>query len=101
MADSAQRAWLETLDPEVRLEAEAEIAFYDNEDLWEFEEVVDDDWKPDPEGGLNLLVGFDAEERRLIFEAFDCQTDFASLMKGMLLERVRTGLSNGVSLERL
>ena len=101
MADSAQQAWLDTLDPEVRLEAEAEIAFYDNEDLWDSEVVVDEDWKPDPEGGLNLLVGFDAEELRLIFEAFDCQTDFASLMKGMLLERVRTGLSNGVSLERL
>ncbi len=50
-ARTRHREWLESLDPDVRVEVEAEIAFYKNEDLWEFEEVDDndDDWAPPAE----------------------------------------------------
>ena len=45
------REWLESLEPHVRAEVEAEIAYYKNGDLWEFEEVDDDDddWAPPAE----------------------------------------------------
>ena len=93
MPDDSQRAWLATLDPAVRLRAEAEIAFYDNEDLWEFEEVIDDDWEPDPESGIGLLVAFNAEELELIADGLGRKADLALLMKEMLLERVRASLT--------
>lgn len=93
MPDDSQRVWLATLDPAVRLRAEAEIAFYDNEDLWEFEEVIDDDWEPDPEGGIGLLVDFNAEELELIAEGLGRKADLTLLMKEMLLERVRASLT--------
>jgi hypothetical protein len=47
-ADHEQRAWLESLKPDVRRLVEDEIALYDDEDLWEFEEVEDDDWESSP-----------------------------------------------------
>lgn len=90
--DNSHEAWLATLDPEVRLHAEAEIAFYNNEDLWEWETVEDDAWEPDPEGGMGLIVDFEAEEIQLLLEAFGRGTDFASLMKLMLLGRMQVGL---------
>lgn len=93
MPDDSQRAWLATLDPAVRLQAEAEIAFYDNEDLWEFEEVIDDDWEPDPEPGIGSLVAFNAEELELIADGLGRKADLALLMKEMLLERVRASLT--------
>ena len=40
---SRNQEWLESLDSDVRAEVEAEIAFYKNEDLWEFEAVDDND----------------------------------------------------------
>lgn len=45
------REWLESLEPHVRAEVEAEIAYYKNGDLWEFEEVDDEDdgWAPSAE----------------------------------------------------
>lgn len=93
MPDDSQRAWLATLDPAVRLQAEAEIAFYDNEDLWEFEEVIDEDWEPNPDSGMGLLVDFNAEDLELLFEGLGRKSDFALLMKTMLLEHVQAGLS--------
>ena len=93
MPDSSHQTWLAVLDPEVRLLAEAEIAFYDNEDLWEWE-VVDDDWKPDLKGGMGLIVDFNADEVRVMIEAFGCDADFASMMKEMLIGRLQAGFRN-------
>ena len=88
VADSSHESWLATLKPDVRLQVEAEIAFYNNEDLWNLEYVEDDEWEPDPKGGMGLIVDFDAEEVQLMFEAFGRGADFASMMKQMLLGRV-------------
>ena len=92
MADSSHESWLATLKPDVRLHVEAEIAFYDNEDLWDWKYVEDDDddgeWAPGPIGGMGLMVDFDAEDVQLMFEAFGRGADFASMMKQMLLGRV-------------
>lgn len=92
MPDRSHEEWLATLDPDVRLHAEAEIAFYNNEDLWKWETVEDDEWEPDPEGGMGLIVDFEAEEVRLMFEAFGRGADFASMMRQMLLGRIQVGL---------
>ena len=56
------REWLESLDPGVRAEVEAEIAFYKNEDLWEFEEVEDsdEDWPLPAEGDTAALAESDS-----------------------------------------
>ncbi len=94
--DSAHKAWLATLDPDVRLYAEAEVAFYNNEDLWDWEQVEDDDWESDPNGGMGLMVDFDAEEVQLMFEAYGRSADLASMMKQMLLGRVRLELRESV-----
>lgn len=48
LADDEQQAWLESLKPDVRRLVEAEIALYDDEDIWEFEEVEDGDWESSP-----------------------------------------------------
>ena len=55
-----QQTWLETLKPETRELVEAEIALYGDEDLWEFEEVDDDDWESSPwTGEVSGLVAAD------------------------------------------
>lgn len=51
-----QQAWLETLKPEARKAVEAEIEFYDDEDLWESEEVDEDDWESSPWTGVSSGV---------------------------------------------
>ncbi len=51
-----QQAWLEKLKPEVRKVVEAEIAFYDDEELWDFEDVDDDDWESAPWAGAGSGV---------------------------------------------
>ena len=48
---SRHQEWLESLEPSVRAEVEAEIAYYKPDGVWEFEEVddEDDDWAPSAE----------------------------------------------------
>ncbi len=48
---SRHQEWLESLEPRVRAEVEAEIAYYKPNGVWQFEEVDDDegDWVPQAE----------------------------------------------------
>ena len=97
MADSSHQAWLATLDPEVRLQAEAEVAFYVNEDLWDYE-IVDEDSAPAVESGMGLTVSFTAEEVRTILYAFGHESDFAGLMKEKLLLQLKATQTGGATL---
>ena len=91
MIDAQQQAWLDTLDPEVRACAAAEIAFYDSEELWEFEEVhVDDDWKPS--GKMGLTVDFSSEEIKTLSKAFGASGKMFEIMHDALMERARAAL---------
>ena len=66
MTDSRQ-AWLESLDPRVRAEVEAEIADY--EDPGNAECVEDDDWEPGADFRFEIGVAFTREELALSAEA--------------------------------
>ena len=109
MKDS-QQIWLESLPPEVRAEAEAEIALYDSPDV---EESIDinDDWKPPAESGMGLTVEFSGEEIKTLTRAFgrvlwrclrSCTMRCWSGREGIIAERgeserdsVAAGLSGG------
>ena len=90
MTDSRQ-TWLESLDPRVRAEVEAEIAFYEDPDNYEY--VEDDDWEPNPNFTTGLTVEFTREEIHLLRKAFDPQIQMFTLMHDMLLERAHAILA--------
>lgn len=90
MTDSRQ-AWLESLDPRVRAEVEAEIAYYENPDNYEI--VDDDDWEPPENPVYGLTVEFSGEEITLISEAFGPGIAPFELMHDLLLDRVRAILA--------
>ena len=87
MKDS-QQIWLESLPPEVRAEAEAEIALYDSPDI---EESIDvnDDWNPPAESGMGLTVEFSGEEIKTLTRAFGASVEMFEIMHDALLERAR------------
>ena len=87
-----QRAWLDSLDPDVRERAAAEIAYYDDPELWDFIEVDDDDddWDPARPPKLGMVVRFNDRELDLINRGLDDRA--IPLMKKMLLERAQAAL---------
>ena len=84
MKDS-QKLWLESLDPQVRAEVEAEIADYEDPDNWEID--YDPDWKPRPEGGMGLIVDFNREEIKTLTKAFGTDTAMFTIMHDALMKQ--------------
>ncbi len=91
MTDSRQ-AWLESLDPRVRADVEAEIAFYENPDNYELVDF-DDDWEPPKEGGMGLTVEFSSEEIRTLSKAFGASVEMFEIMHDTLMERAQVILA--------
>ena len=90
MTDSRQ-AWLESLDPRVRAEVEAEIADYEDPNNAEY--VEDDDWEPGADFRLEIGVAFTREELALLSEAVGRGSDASAFIKSAALERVRALLA--------
>lgn len=90
MTDSRQ-IWLESLDPRVRAEVEAEIADYEDPDNWEY--VEDDDWKPPANSGMGLTVEFSSEEIRTLSKAFGASVEMFEIMHDTLMERAQAVLA--------
>ena len=86
MTDSRQ-AWLESLDPRVRAEVEAEIADY--EDPGNAECVEDDDWEPGADFRLEIGVAFTREELALLSEAVGRGSDASAFIKSAALEQMQ------------
>lgn len=91
MKDS-QQIWLESLPPDVRAEAEAEIALYDGPDVEEYVDI-DDDWKPPRNGGMGLTVEFSREEIKTLTKAFGASVEMFEIMHDSLMERAREVLA--------
>ena len=89
MTDSRQ-TWLESLDPRVRAEVEAEIADYEDPDNFEY--VEDADWKPTANPGLGLTVEFSSEEIKTLSKAFGASGKMFEIMHDSLMERARVAL---------
>ena len=92
MKDS-QQIWLESLPPDVRAEAEAEIALYDSPDIEEHVDI-DEDWKPPENGGMGLTVDFSREESNTLTGAFGASVELFEIMHDALMERARATLAD-------
>ena len=90
MTDSRQ-AWLESLDPRVRAEVEAEIADYEDPDNAEY--VEDDDWEPGTDFRFEIGVAFTREELALLSDAVGRGSDASAFIKSAALEQVRALLA--------
>ena len=90
MKDS-QQIWLESLPPDVRAEAEADIAVYDRPDIEEWVDV-DEGWKPPEGSGMGLTVEFSGEEIRTLTKAFGASVEMFEIMHDALMERAQTVL---------
>ena len=91
-ATSRHQEWLEALDPRVRAEVEAEIAYYKPDGLWEFEELEpEDDWQPSSRVGLT--VHFSSDEMRTLRSAFDASSEVFEIMHDTLMARARAVLA--------
>ncbi|MCY4616996.1 MAG: hypothetical protein OXD50_00365 [Chloroflexi bacterium] len=90
MTDS-QQVWLESLDPRVRAEVEAEIADYEDPDNSEWVDV-DEDWKPPEGSGMGLTVEFSGEEIKTLTKAFGASVEMFEIMHDALMERAQTVL---------
>ena len=86
MTDSRQ-AWLESLDPRVRAEVEAEIADY--EDPGNAEYVEGDDWEPGADFRFEIGVAFTREELALLSETIGRGNDASAFIKSAAMERVK------------
>lgn len=91
MTDS-QQVWLESLAPDVRAEAEADIAMYDSPSVEEYVDV-DDNWRPPTAGGMGLTVSFSAEEVGTLTKAFGASVEMFEIMHDTLLDRARAVLA--------
>ena len=87
----ARQAWLESLDPRVRVEVEAEIADYEDPDNAEY--VEDDDWEPGPDFRLEIGVAFTREELALLSGAVGLGNDASAFIKSAAMERVKALLA--------
>ena len=85
---SRQQLWLESLPPDVRADAEADIAMYDNPDIEE-ETDYNEDWSPAENLTMSLSVPFNREEIRVISEAFGASAEMFEIMHDGLMERAR------------
>lgn len=91
-ATSRHQEWLEALEPRVRAEVEAEIAYYKSDGVWDFEEVdVDDDWEPSGKHGLT--VEFSSEEITTLSKAFGPGTAPFDIMHDALMEKAQSVLA--------
>ena len=89
---SRHQEWFDSLDPRVRTEVEAEIAYYKPDGQWEFEESEpEDDWVPSDE--IELAVSFSSEELTLVSEAFGASSDKYKVMHDALIDRAREVLA--------
>lgn len=88
----AQRIWLESLPPDVRAEAEAEIALYDGADVAESVDI-DDDWTPPAESGMGLTVEFSGEEINTLTKAFGTSVEMFEIMHDALMGRAQAVLA--------
>ncbi|MDE2892570.1 MAG: hypothetical protein OXN86_08730 [Chloroflexota bacterium] len=89
MTDSRQ-TWLESLDPRVRAEVEAEIADYEDPENAEY--VEDDDWAPPKGGGMGLTVDFSSEEITTLSQAFGASLEMFKIMHDALMARAHEEL---------
>ena len=89
MTDS-RHARLESLDPEVRAEVEAEIADYEDPDNYEY---VDDDWTPPENPGMRLTVEFSREEIKTLSKAYGASVEMFEIMHDALMARARALLT--------
>ena len=87
---SSQGLWLESLPPEVRREAEADIAMYDAPDLEEYIDIDDDYVPPDRMG---LTVYYSSEEISLLSKAFGASAEMFEIMHDTLIERAHATLA--------
>ncbi len=87
----AQQIWLESLPPDVKAEAEAEIAMYDNADV-EGSVDIDDDWTPPAGSGMGLTVEFSGEEIKTLTKAFGTSVEMFEIMHDALMGRARAVL---------
>lgn len=87
----AQQIWLESLPPDVKAEAEAEIAMYDNADVEESVDI-DDDWTPPAGSGMGLTVEFSGEEIKTLTKAFGASVEMFEIIHDALMERARAVL---------
>ena len=89
---SKHQEWLESLDPRVRAEVEAEIAYYKPNGLWEFEESeAEDDWEPS--GRMGLTVHFTGDEIATLSKAFGASSEIFEIMRNALMERAQAELT--------
>ena len=89
---SKHQEWLESLDPRVRAEVEAEIASYKPKGLWEFEELeTEDDWEPS--GRMGLTVHFTGDEIATLSKAFGASSEIFEIMRIALMERAQAELA--------
>lgn len=86
MTDSRQ-AWLESLDPRVRAEVEAEIADYEDPDNAEY--VEEGDWEPGADFRFEIGVAFTREELALLAEAVGRGSDASAFIKSAALEQMQ------------
>ena len=82
----ARQAWLESLDPRVRAEVEAEIADYE-------EYVEEGDWEPGADFRFEIGVAFTREELALLAEAVGRGSDASAFIKSAAMERVKALLA--------
>ena len=90
MTDSRQ-AWLESLEPRVRAEVEAEIADYEDPNNAEY--VEDDAWEPGADFRFEIGVAFTREELALLSQAVGRGSDASAFIRSAALERVRALLA--------
>ncbi len=89
---SRHQVWLESLDPRVRAEVEAEIASYKPDGLWEFEEIEPEgDWEPS--GRMGLTVHFTGDEIATLSKAFGASSEIFEIMRNALMERAQAELA--------
>ena len=96
MTDSRQR-WLDSLDPRVRAEVKAEIAYYEDPNNVEYV-AIDDDWQsapgaefkviPDPPPGVWFDLEFTQSEYVELMQAVGDGDPF-EFIKAAVLERAR------------
>ena len=91
MQDSRQQ-WLESLDPRVRAEIEAEISDYEDPDNAEYIKGGDD-WEPGPDWTIELGIGFSRDELRALSEAVGPGNDAGIFIKELVMERVQALLA--------
>ena len=65
---------------------------YDSEELWEFEEVDVDDWKPPEDGRMGLAVDFGGDEIKTLTRAFGAPVEMFQIMHDALMERAHEAM---------